>query len=190
MKHAIRQLSQAPSIAAYQPCAVDTFMSPAGILQLNANAYGLSHLTVVGSDRTEIALAKVSEDVLNQAKAHISETQVQLARYFAGERFEFNLKLAPKGTEFQREVWQALLMLERCTSSNNVLNLLPKPNSKTAPANTYCKSHKASAISTMLLSLMASCNSLSSSAINSTLNWHLSFVGMVACSKTGCLKVL
>lgn len=112
MKHAIRQLSQAPSIAAYQPCAVDTFMSPAGILQLNANAYGLSHLTVVGSDRTEIALAKVSEDVLNQAKAHISETQVQLARYFAGELIEFNLKLAPKGTEFQREVWQALLNVD------------------------------------------------------------------------------
>lgn len=58
MKHAIRQLSQAPSIAAYQPCAVDTFMSPAGILQLNANAYGLSHLTVVGSIALRLRLLR------------------------------------------------------------------------------------------------------------------------------------
>ncbi|MCL1091105.1 methylated-DNA--[protein]-cysteine S-methyltransferase [Shewanella profunda] len=116
MKHAIRQLIHAPSIAEYQPCAVDTFISPAGLLQLNANAYGLTHLTVVGSNRTDIALANVSDEALNQAKAHIRETQAQLARYFAGELVEFDLKLAPKGTEFQRDVWQALLNLEYAQS--------------------------------------------------------------------------
>ncbi|SUI62738.1 methylated-DNA--[protein]-cysteine S-methyltransferase [Shewanella morhuae] len=112
MKHPIRQLSQAPNVAAYQPCAVDTFMSPVGLLQLHANAYGLSHLTVIGSDRTEIILAKVSADTLNQATVHIRETQAQLTDYFAGKRAEFNVKLAPKGTLFQREVWQALLNLD------------------------------------------------------------------------------
>ncbi|MGL4711217.1 MAG: methylated-DNA--[protein]-cysteine S-methyltransferase, partial [Shewanella sp.] len=121
-----RQLSQAPSIAAYQPCAMDTFMSPVGILQLNANAYGLSHLTVVGSVRTEIALAKVSEDALNHAKAHIRETQAQLAGYFAGEPIAFNVKLAPKGTEFQRDVWQALLNVDygqRCSYGQIAANI-------------------------------------------------------------------
>lgn len=32
----------------------------------------------------------------------------QLAGYFAGERWTFDLPLAPRGTELQREVWSAL----------------------------------------------------------------------------------
>lgn len=32
----------------------------------------------------------------------------QLTEYFAGTRSTFDLPLAPQGTEFQREVWQAL----------------------------------------------------------------------------------
>ncbi len=32
----------------------------------------------------------------------------QLARYFAGQLTEFNLPLAPAGTQFQRAVWDAL----------------------------------------------------------------------------------
>jgi methylated-DNA-[protein]-cysteine S-methyltransferase len=32
----------------------------------------------------------------------------QLAAYFAGELTEFDLRLAPRGTEFQRRVWAAL----------------------------------------------------------------------------------
>ena len=41
------------------------------------------------------------EPVLQQAAA-------QLAEYFAGERTDFDLPLAPRGTEFQRAVWMAL----------------------------------------------------------------------------------
>lgn len=37
------------------------------------------------------------------------EAKTQIAEYFAGERREFQLPLAPQGTEFQRKVWQALL---------------------------------------------------------------------------------
>jgi methylated-DNA-[protein]-cysteine S-methyltransferase len=32
----------------------------------------------------------------------------QLAEYFAGERQQFDLKIAPKGTPFQEKVWQEL----------------------------------------------------------------------------------
>jgi methylated-DNA-[protein]-cysteine S-methyltransferase len=32
----------------------------------------------------------------------------QLGEYFAGERYRFELQLAPRGTEFQRQVWRAL----------------------------------------------------------------------------------
>ena len=36
------------------------------------------------------------------------EAERQLAEYFAGKRKTFDLPLAPKGTAFQRSVWQAL----------------------------------------------------------------------------------
>ena len=38
----------------------------------------------------------------------IKKASVQLTEYFAGKRAEFDLPLAPAGTEFQRSVWRAL----------------------------------------------------------------------------------
>ena len=40
--------------------------------------------------------------------AHTNEAATQLMEYFAGKRRTFSLPLAPKGTPFQKEVWQAL----------------------------------------------------------------------------------
>ncbi len=39
----------------------------------------------------------------------LAEAASQLRDYFAGTRREFNLPLAPIGTEFQKKVWAALL---------------------------------------------------------------------------------
>lgn len=41
--------------------------------------------------------------------AVLAECARQLAAYFAGELTEFDLPLAPEGTEFQRRVWEELL---------------------------------------------------------------------------------
>ena len=38
----------------------------------------------------------------------LQRTREQLGEYFAGERRTFDLPLAPRGTEFQRQTWQAL----------------------------------------------------------------------------------
>ncbi|MDT0308025.1 methylated-DNA--[protein]-cysteine S-methyltransferase [Streptomyces sp. DSM 44917] len=43
------------------------------------------------------------------AGAPFAETARQLAEYFAGRREVFDLPLRPRGTEFQRRVWRALL---------------------------------------------------------------------------------
>lgn len=40
-----------------------------------------------------------------------SEAIAQLRAYFAGELTQFDLALAPKGTQFQRDVWDALLQI-------------------------------------------------------------------------------
>ncbi|HYJ08549.1 MAG TPA: methylated-DNA--[protein]-cysteine S-methyltransferase, partial [Polyangiaceae bacterium] len=49
----------------------------------------------------------VVEGALEERQA-FAEVLEQLAAYFAGKRRSFELKLAPRGTEFQRRVWQAL----------------------------------------------------------------------------------
>jgi methylated-DNA-[protein]-cysteine S-methyltransferase len=45
---------------------------------------------------------------LRRDDASLATARAQLAAYFAGERTEFDLPLAPEGTSFQRKVWRAL----------------------------------------------------------------------------------
>ncbi|MBE8168325.1 MAG: methylated-DNA--[protein]-cysteine S-methyltransferase [Shewanella sp.] len=107
--------------------------SPVGKLLLTANSFGLTHLTVA----TEIELTKqdsiVSNDALlddyNKAAQHIENTKQQLSEYFDGKRTVFELTLAPKGTEFQHQVWQALVDVnygESCSYSD-IANIINRP---------------------------------------------------------------
>jgi len=54
--------------------------------------------------RTKLAIVPGDHKVLDQAESEIEE-------YFAGTRKSFNLPLAPRGTDFQRRVWNALLSI-------------------------------------------------------------------------------
>jgi methylated-DNA-[protein]-cysteine S-methyltransferase len=52
---------------------------------------------------------EVGADWIEQPDAlPFAETKRQLALYFAGQLTEFDLPLAPQGTEFQQKVWQEL----------------------------------------------------------------------------------
>lgn len=79
--------------------------SPIGPLTLVVDADG--RLCGVYTDgqrhRPDDALLGVRDDTV------AADAAAQLAEYFAGERTAFDLDLAPRGTAFQRRVWQALL---------------------------------------------------------------------------------
>jgi methylated-DNA-[protein]-cysteine S-methyltransferase len=62
--------------------------------------------------------ARKSEAMLVPGTAPVLErTKTQLAEYFRGERREFDLPLAPRGTEFQRRVWRRLGEIEYGTTT-------------------------------------------------------------------------
>ncbi|WP_068448901.1 methylated-DNA--[protein]-cysteine S-methyltransferase [Caviibacter abscessus] len=45
---------------------------------------------------------------INKRVCLLDEAYNQLTQYFSGKRKNFELKLNPKGTDFQKKVWQAL----------------------------------------------------------------------------------
>ncbi|SEA29256.1 methylated-DNA--[protein]-cysteine S-methyltransferase [Microbulbifer marinus] len=54
---------------------------------------------------------RVGQDWQRRASELTDRAAQQLTEYFAGERRDFELPLNPRGTEFQRRVWDALLRI-------------------------------------------------------------------------------
>ena len=54
------------------------------------------------------ALERKDLRIVEQETEVLAEAQRQLEEYFGGKRFEFDLPLAPEGTTFQQQAWQAL----------------------------------------------------------------------------------
>ena len=52
-----------------------------------------------------------SKEEIYQETPVIKEAFAQLSEYFSGKRKTFNLPLLLKGTDFQKQVWQALLKI-------------------------------------------------------------------------------
>ena len=69
-------------------------------------------LTAEGGALTRLYMSPFSVDpTWEHDPAALAEPARQLAEYFAGERTEFELELAPAGTDFQQRVWQRLLAI-------------------------------------------------------------------------------
>jgi methylated-DNA-[protein]-cysteine S-methyltransferase len=78
--------------------------SPVGELLLTGDHEGLLGLFMPG-DRD---LPPASEPSWLRDDERFADAAAQLREYFAGERTSFELELAPHGTPFQLEVWEAL----------------------------------------------------------------------------------
>lgn len=98
-----------------------TFINtPLGIIELKGDAEGLAS-----------ALFKDAENIVISAKIpkELNDAVLQLQEYFEGNRKEFNLKLSPKGTDFQKRVWQQLQQIPfgKTTSYQQMANTLGDP---------------------------------------------------------------
>lgn len=76
--------------------------SPVGPLRLAADEEGLRRIDFLGAGRT-----KPEADWV-EAAGPLAEVAEQLRAYFEGDRRDFELRLSPRGTPFQRGVWRRL----------------------------------------------------------------------------------
>ena len=75
--------------------------SPLGFTKIIGNVDGVSSIIVLNTEeKTTDIIALELEDCV-----------IQLNEYFDGKRKQFDLKLNPQGTAFQKTVWDALLTI-------------------------------------------------------------------------------
>lgn len=94
--------------------------SPLGILKLKASSEGLC----------EVAFSEEREDPISIAiPVQLKEAVTQINEYFEGNRKEFNLKLSPEGTDFQKKVWKQLQQIPfgKTTTYQQIANQLGDP---------------------------------------------------------------
>jgi len=82
-----------------------TMDSVVGNLKLVATDKGLAAILWENDNPRRVRLGSISE---NGKHPVLRETEKQLGEYFAGKRKRFSVKLDPKGTVFQNQVWEAL----------------------------------------------------------------------------------
>lgn len=82
------------------------FTSPLGTIEIKGNAEGIASVHFLDTEEKETT--GVSESLQSCVN--------QLNDYFEGNRTQFDLKLNPKGTDFQKRVWDKLLEIPFNTS--------------------------------------------------------------------------
>lgn len=75
------------------------YKSPIGIAKIIGNKNGISSVTVLDNEI----------EIPTEIPSFLKDCVTQLDEYFKGKRTEFNLKLNPQGTDFQKRVWSELI---------------------------------------------------------------------------------
>ncbi len=75
--------------------------TPVGMAEISGDENGVSVIHVMDSEQS--ATKKIP--------AVLKEAVLQLAEYFEGKRHEFTFKMNPKGSDFQKSVWNELLKI-------------------------------------------------------------------------------
>ncbi|MGX1928201.1 methylated-DNA--[protein]-cysteine S-methyltransferase [Flagellimonas sp. 2504JD4-2] len=72
--------------------------TPIGFTEFAGDQNGLASIKVLNEEKPVGIIPEVLQDAV-----------AQFQEYFEGKRKDFDLKLNPSGTDFQKKVWQALL---------------------------------------------------------------------------------
>ncbi len=76
-----------------------------GRIMVSEDGEGITGLSIIKDSLASLQFKNEYEILETEL---ITEASKQVIEYLEGKRREFNLKLNPKGTDFQRKVWEAL----------------------------------------------------------------------------------
>lgn len=82
--------------------------SPVGITVIKGDEEGIAEISVLNDDIP----------VPDTIPAELKNAVQQLQEYFDGNRTAFDFKMNPKGTDFQKKVWKALLEIPFGTTTS------------------------------------------------------------------------
>jgi len=101
--------------------------SPLGFVLIEGDAIGISKISVLSE---ETILSERIPDLF-------TDVVMQLNEYFDGKRTDFQFKMNPKGTDFQKKVWEQLVQIPygKTVSYQEVTNILGDPKAIRAVAN-------------------------------------------------------
>ena len=77
------------------------YRSPIGMIEIRGTRAGVTSLT----------FARPKTATSSPVPVHLKDALKQVDEYFLGKRKKFSLKLALKGTDFQKKVWRELLKI-------------------------------------------------------------------------------
>jgi len=102
----------------------DYLATPLGSMQISADEHAVKSIYFVEEQSQRKSKPNTVTDLAVQ----------QLNEYFNNKRQSFDLPLAPEGTAFQQEVWQALLTIEhgKTCSYSDIAGLINKPKAMRA----------------------------------------------------------
>lgn len=108
--------------------------SPLGQLLITASDQAVHHILFEDMPLTLRILQRRHELVANAMHPLINQTQTQLAEYFAGKRFSFDIPLGGQGTAYQQKVWAQLRTIPYATTWNyaQLAHLLGQPTAARA----------------------------------------------------------
>ncbi len=103
---------------------IDYLATPLGSMQISADEHAVKSIYFVEEQRQRASKPNTMTDLAVQ----------QLNEYFNNKRQSFDLPVAPEGTAFQQEVWQALLTIEhgKTCSYSDIAGLINKPKAMRA----------------------------------------------------------
>lgn len=80
------------------------YKTPIGTAKIIGDENGIQSITVLDED-----FSGNLDTVNTKVPYYLQDCITQLEQYFSGERVNFDLKLNPQGTTFQKKVWEELL---------------------------------------------------------------------------------
>lgn len=143
-----RAMTRHDGEANFTPIVKQELMTKIGNIVIAANRFGLSDLIFKPTKADcwvsrDIPLIDAVDADKQLAQTHLQQAKIEIEQYLLGQLTHFTVPLAPVGTAFQHQVWQALLgqPYGKSCSYSDIANLIDNPKAVRAVGSANGANH-------------------------------------------------